>query len=223
MKKRFLSAAAAILICLLAGCGSSGAPSSQNISGQETQTADIGSSQASGIALADAGTEESLVSHLLVSREEENGKAYYKVAFTVGASGSREYRYEIQASDGTILTKEVTADSPSDSGSTPQPSPTSSPAEDPAATAAPTPTATPVPTSPPSQNPDGAAISFEEAKQMALERVPGATEANLEMELDRDDGFLLYEGEIHYNSREYEFEIDAATGNFVKWSEDYHD
>ena len=58
---------------------------------------------------------------------------------------------------------------------------------------------------------------------MALDRVPGASGADIEMELERDDGFLIYEGEIHYNRMEYEFEIDASTGNFIKWSEDYHD
>lgn len=58
---------------------------------------------------------------------------------------------------------------------------------------------------------------------MALARVPGATDANIELELDHDDGFVIYEGEIHYNNIEYEFEIDAGTGNFIKWSEDRHD
>ena len=84
-----------------------------------------------------------------------------------------------------------------------------------------------VPTSAPadsgSQTPDGAALSFEAAKQLALDRVPGAGDRNIELELDHDDGYLIYEGEIHYNHMEYEFEIDASTGNFIKWSEDYND
>lgn len=68
----------------------------------------------------------------------------------------------------------------------------------------------------------GAQITLEEAKQLALDRVPGATEQNLKIELDYDDGYSIYEGEIKYNQTEYEFEIDASTGNFLEWSEERH-
>ena len=63
-------------------------------------------------------------------------------------------------------------------------------------------------------------ISEADAKAAALERVPGATEQDLRMELDRDDGKYIYEGDIIYQQKEYEFEIDANTGNFLKWSEE---
>ena len=62
------------------------------------------------------------------------------------------------------------------------------------------------------------AISSDEAVQSALARVPGATIANVtEFNRDYDRGRLEYEGEIHYNGYEYDFEIDAASGNFTKW------
>ena len=60
-------------------------------------------------------------------------------------------------------------------------------------------------------------ISLEEATQIALERVPGATEQNISIHLDFDDGWYAYEGDIIYNRMEYEFEIDANTGNVLKW------
>lgn len=64
----------------------------------------------------------------------------------------------------------------------------------------------------------GTAVSAETAKQTALARVPGATAANLyEWESDYDDGRLEYEGKIVYDGMEYEFTIDAATGNITEW------
>lgn len=62
------------------------------------------------------------------------------------------------------------------------------------------------------------AISSDEAVQSALARVPGATMTNVtEFNRDYDRGRLEYEGEIHYNGYEYDFEIDADTGTFTKW------
>lgn len=63
----------------------------------------------------------------------------------------------------------------------------------------------------------GVSITLEEAQNIALERVPGATAQNISIELDEDDGWYIYEGDILYNRMEYEFEIDANTGNILKW------
>ena len=61
-------------------------------------------------------------------------------------------------------------------------------------------------------------IGEQEALNHALARVPGATIANVtEFNRDYDRGRLEYEGEIHYNGYEYDFEIDADTGTFTKW------
>lgn len=63
-------------------------------------------------------------------------------------------------------------------------------------------------------------LSIEDAKKLALERVEGATENDVWIELDYDDGHYVYEGEILYGQKEYEFEIDANTGTFLEWSEE---
>lgn len=63
-------------------------------------------------------------------------------------------------------------------------------------------------------------ITLEEAQNIALERVPGATVRNISIELERDDGWYIYEGDIEYDGMEYEFEIDADTGNILKWEEE---
>lgn len=60
-------------------------------------------------------------------------------------------------------------------------------------------------------------VSIEEAKNIALARVPGATEKNMSIGLDYDDGWYVYEGEIMYDGMEYEFDIDANSGTILKW------
>ena len=62
-------------------------------------------------------------------------------------------------------------------------------------------------------------LTAEEAQQLALAQVPGASVSDIrEFKLDDDDGTLLYEGEIIYNNTEYEFEIDAYSGFIREWS-----
>ena len=64
------------------------------------------------------------------------------------------------------------------------------------------------------------AVSQEEASAAALAKVQGASEKDLRIKLDDDDGKMIYEGDIYYNGTEYEFEIDASTGDFLEWSEE---
>ncbi len=61
-------------------------------------------------------------------------------------------------------------------------------------------------------------ISIDEAKSIALGKVNGATTDDIRIQLDRDDGYMIYEGEIYYDGMEYEFEIDAQSGNVLEWS-----
>lgn len=64
----------------------------------------------------------------------------------------------------------------------------------------------------------GTIISLDEARSIALKKVPGAAASDVRIHLDRDDGRQVYEGEIYYNQMEYEFEIDASTGTVIEWS-----
>ena len=64
-------------------------------------------------------------------------------------------------------------------------------------------------------------IGVKGAKAIALDMIPGASESDIrEIEKEHDDGRLKYEGEIYYDGYEYEFEIDGATGNILKWEID---
>ena len=65
---------------------------------------------------------------------------------------------------------------------------------------------------------NSATVSEATAKQTALARGSGATEKNIyEWKLDYDDGRPEYEGKIIYGGTEYEFTIDAASGNITEW------
>lgn len=63
-------------------------------------------------------------------------------------------------------------------------------------------------------------ISREEAIDIALAKVSGATESDIRIELDHDDGRYKYEGDIIYERVEYDFEIDANSGDVLEWSEE---
>lgn len=66
------------------------------------------------------------------------------------------------------------------------------------------------------------AITADEAMEIALAQVPGATVSNIhEFETDYDDGRLEYEGTIWYNGVEYEFTIDGYSGAIREWEVDY--
>ena len=61
-------------------------------------------------------------------------------------------------------------------------------------------------------------ISREKAQKLAQAKAPKAT--LIKLELDVDDGRAVYEGELREGSTEYEFEIDAVTGSFLKWEQE---
>lgn len=198
---------------LLAGCGSGN---------------DIGQDAAKEAAFADAQVSEDDTSRLRVSKDRDE--------FTVG---NTEYNYDIDASDGSILTTETEevqgSASTAQSGTQNSTTQTQDDSQDAAAqqgqeTAQSTDTQTDQTQAGQStqntqngQNSGGAAnvaVSEADARAAALERVSGATDSDIRMELDYDDGQYIYEGDIIYNGKEYEFEIDANTGNFLKWSEE---
>jgi len=91
------------------------------------------------------------------------------------------------------------------------PKPTAS-ATSPATTAA----VTSAPTVP--ANPDPAVIGLDRAKSLVLSRLPDAVFD--EIDLDEEDGRLLYKGKAVSGQTEADFEIDAYTGTFAKWDVD---
>ena len=69
-----------------------------------------------------------------------------------------------------------------------------------------------------------AGVSLDDAKKTALSKVKGATEKDIRIHSEYDDGRQIYEGSIVYNEMEYDFEIDSETGNIISWeSESVYD
>lgn len=77
----------------------------------------------------------------------------------------------------------------------------------------------------PSQGSSTATVSEAAAKAAALQHA-GVSESSISgyrMELDRDDGRLVYEIEFHVGRTEYDYEIDAASGTVLKADMDTDD
>ena len=180
--KRFMTLAAATVLTAgtLAGCGAAG-------SGK-----DIGRDAALEAALSDAQTTEEHVPRLKVSEDREDGQKVYEIRFD---TDGMEYDYEVAASDGHILNAEREELAPGSEentagsnvgGNTEQ-------AED-------TAQGDDVDVIPYTDNPN-VKLTKEEAVKIALERVPGASEKDIHIELDSDDGQFRYEGDIIYEQK----------------------
>ena len=65
---------------------------------------------------------------------------------------------------------------------------------------------------------DDGLIGTARAKEIAQERAPEARV--LSIKLDWEDGRQIYEGELADSRYEYEFEIDAQTGEILQWEQD---
>lgn len=215
MKKRLIvtTTLTLALLGLAAGCGGS----------------DIGEAKAKEIALQDAGVSESDISRFQSSKDRDDGKTLYEIQF---ASDDTEYEYEINAKDGEILNYSTESlnnngnNNATSNGTDAGQAQNNTQNNTQSNTENNTQNNAQNNTQNSGQNNSGTTqnvnvqISEADAKAAALERVPGATEQDLRMELDRDDGKYIYEGDIIYQQKEYEFEIDANTGNFLKWSEE---
>ena len=150
--------------------------------------------EAKDIATGNAGVTEEQIQYITVKQDWDDGRARYEVEFT--AAGV-EYDYELDASDGRILS----ADSEviekgyraSQNGTTGS--------QNAAGT---------------SQTAPGG-VSIETAKQTVMDRIPGIDAGNIYIHPDYDDGISLYEGEAYYAEVKYEFEINAENGNIISW------
>ena len=165
----------------------------------------IGEARAKEIILAKAPGAE--ITKLVL--EEDDGILYYEGYARVDG---KLYEFEVKADDGVIRKWELEDDySDNNSGNS-----SSGNSNNNNSTSTPKPTATPKPTTAPST-----AISMDDARALVLEKVPGATITKIE--LDYDDGRKIYEGEAYKDGYEYEFEINASTGKFIKWEQDWDD
>lgn len=180
---------------------------------------DIGRDAALEAAFNDAGVSESDTTRLKVSEDRDDGRKVYEIQFDVD---NTEYDYEIQASDGSILSSEtenrVQVQSNSQNGSD-DAAGQNNVQDDGQNTQDNGQNSNQGQTNTQTGNAN-VAVTREQAIETALSRVSGATEQDIRIELDRDDGVYKYEGDIIYNGMEYEFEIDANSGTILEWSEE---
>ena len=62
-----------------------------------------------------------------------------------------------------------------------------------------------------------ARIGQSQAMDAVLSRVPGASNSDLSITLEEDDGRLEYKGRIRYDGMEYKFKLDAYSGALTEW------
>ena len=67
---------------------------------------------------------------------------------------------------------------------------------------------------------NGSSIDIKEAGRIALSLVDGATEDDMRIRQDSDDGRVTYEGSIYLDGFEYEFEIDGRSGRVIDFERD---
>lgn len=164
--------------------------------------ADIGKDKAQEIAMQDAGVSEDEISRLRVTKDTEDGRRVYEVEFSLG---NTDYDYEVAAADGEILSSAREESQNAQQETQDQAAKEQNPVQS------------------QEQNQTSAVqtkLSMDDARALALKRVPGAGENDIRIELDWDDGQYKYEGDIIHEQIEYEFEIDANTGTFLEWSEE---
>lgn len=177
-------------------------------SGTASSGAYIGEERALASAVAHAGADEASLSSFEVELDYDDGRMVYEVEFLAGGA---EYEYEIDALTGGILefSREGAEQAP------PPPSPAAPPSSSPPSSP---------PTSPsPTARPSGGGYVGETAAQSAALRHAGADSASvreLECKLEEEDGRMIYEVEFVLGETEYEYEIDALTGEVLRWDSD---
>lgn len=143
-----------------------------------------------------------------VVRDTDDGREEYDVEIIYDGY---EYDIELAAEDGSLLdiSKEKADESDINAGigasQSSKEQSASSDTEEPVVVET---------ASPSSDNSSDAGLA--KAKKAALAQVPGASESDIvKAYKDYDDGRQEYEVEIRYNGYEYEYEIDAETGNVI--------
>lgn len=198
---------------------------------------------AENFALIDANVKKDDVSNMYSHLERDDGRYIYEVKFY---AGDYEYEYEILAEDGAVLEKdrETVKKAPASAKPAEDNSAEAKPAEADSAdtkTAAGTSGTSKSSTSGAAEadskktaankasgagTPSGHYISLEKAKQIALDDA-GYTEDQVRFSTakfeDDDDEGETYEIEFYFGNMEYEYEIDAVTGEILDSSAETED
>lgn len=196
-----------IAVCLLAGLVAlAGCNSSQTASASY-----IGVEAARSAALKDAGETEGDFTNATL--EERDGTVYYDVEFTAGGA---KYEYAVDALTGSIIeAKKEGGESQSSSSQT-----SSSSSSQASSQSSSSLSSTPKAESSQASGTTGL-ITEEEAANIAKEHAQVTDCTMLPVKLDRDDGRQVYDVEFFTaDGKEYDYEIDAATGEVLSYDYD---
>ena len=185
-----------------------------------TQSTDIGESAAKEIAFTDAGISAEQVQYLWSKMDYDDGKAVYDVEFVVNGV---EYDYEIDAVSGTILSVDQEADNyraANQTAGTQAASQTSGNAAPQKTTAQSNSTAQTA-----NQGSTAQQNNYigEQAAQDAALAHAGVSAQNVSFvrtKLDWDNGRWQYEVEFYDQGTEYDYSIDAVTGEVLGYDYD---
>ncbi len=202
----------------------------------------ISKAQAQAAALGDAGLSETEASALRTRLEFDDGRFQYEVDFY---NNGTEYEYLIQAKDGDIIARDIEggenggrygqelpregAGNQPDGGGNPSVQLQENAGEQPVSDGKDR--AQPQGISPGEANPADSAINnsgdnyigMDRAKEIALNHANlNETDVMFKKEkLENDDDSMEYEIEFYFGRTEYEYTIDAVSGNIIEYDVDY--
>ncbi|RHT69583.1 hypothetical protein DW741_12145 [Ruminococcaceae bacterium AM28-23LB] len=223
-RKNLMISAAALSLLVLAGCSKDG------------MAGYIGTAEAKNVALENAGLTASQVKFTDVELDDKNGTHYYQVEFT---ADGKEYEYDIDALTGAIIESKLpagaqaqqnTASNNNTAGNTtPDTNTAGSSNTNNNTSNNTTPDTNTVGSSNTNNNTSSgtgtasAALTADQAKDKALAHA--GLKANqvtfVKSKLDWDDGRQVYDVEFYTSDyKEYDYEIDASTGEVVSYDFD---
>ena len=227
-RKNLMISAAALSLLILAGCSKDG------------MAGYIGTAEAKNVALENAGLTASQAKFTDVELDDKNGTHYYQVEFT---ADGKEYEYDIDALTGAIIESKLpagaqaqqnTASNNNTAGNTtPDTNTAGSSNTDNNTSNNTTPDINIAGSSNTNNNTSNntssgtgtasAALTADQAKNKALAHA--GLKANqvtfVKSKLDWDDGRQVYDVEFYTSDyKEYDYEIDASTGEVVSYDLD---
>lgn len=165
--------------------------------------------KAKEIALNNAGVKAEDAVFKKAYYDYDDRVAHFEIKFI---ANGYEYEYEVKASDGAILEKDIDKEEiPKAVEKAPEVVPEKAPEA--------------VSEKAPEIVPEEEYISGDRAKEIALAhaKVQAADAKYIRAELDRDDAVVHYEVEFVEGRYEYEYEIDAKSGKIIANDKDYND
>lgn len=223
-RKNLMISAAALSLLVLAGCSKDG------------MAGYIGTAEAKNVALENAGLTASQVKFTDVELDDKNGTHYYQVEFT---ADGKEYEYDIDALTGAIIESKLPAGAQAQQNTvsnnntagntTPDTNTAGSSNTNNNTSNNTTPDTNTVGSSNTNNNTSSgtgtasAALTADQAKDKALAHA--GLKANqvtfVKSKLDWDDGRQVYDVEFYTSDyKEYDYEIDASTGEVVSYDFD---